>query len=80
MLIAGLFLCVLLSSTSLFERPVMEKQENTKLFAFKLAEKKAKEAKPAPQWKLRDGVASAGCSGEDQREDGYWGRDLGVWC
>ncbi|WP_166871643.1 hypothetical protein [Massilia mucilaginosa] len=58
----------------------MEKQENTKLFAFKLAEKKAKETKPAPQWKLRDGVASAGCSGEDQRADGYWGRDLGVWC
>ncbi|WP_166887463.1 MULTISPECIES: hypothetical protein [Massilia] len=58
----------------------MEKQENTKLFAFKLAEKKAKQAKPAPQWKLRDGVASAGCSGEDQRADGYWGRDLGVWC
>ncbi|MDQ1919716.1 hypothetical protein [Massilia pseudoviolaceinigra] len=62
----------------------MEKHENTKLFAFRLAEtlaeKKAKEAKPAPQWKLRDGVASAGCSGEDQRADGYWGRDLGVWC
>lgn len=58
----------------------MEKQENTKLFAFKLAEKKAREAKPAPQWKLRDGVASAGCSGEEHRADGYWGHDLGVWC
>jgi hypothetical protein len=62
----------------------MEKQENTKLFAFKLAQtladKQAKAAKAAPQWKLRDGVASAGCSGEDQRADGYWGRDLGVWC
>jgi hypothetical protein len=48
----------------------MKKQNPSKLFAFKLAEKKAKEVKPA-QWKARDGVATAGCSGWLSRFNDY---------
>ena len=33
----------------------------SKLFAFKLAEKQTS-AKPAAEWKVRDGVAVAGCT------------------
>jgi hypothetical protein len=58
----------------------MNKQKETKLFAFKLANK-AQEVKPATQWKTRDGVATAGCSGPDARGDHRWyGRDQGIWC
>ena len=41
----------------------MQKQNQSTLFAFKLAEKKEQEkpALPAP-WKVRDGVAVAGCT------------------
>lgn len=39
----------------------MQKQNHSKLFAFKLAEKKAP-ATPSAQWTARDGVAVAGCS------------------
>lgn len=63
----------------------MEAQKETKLFAFKLAEKQAAEAAPATQWKVRDGVAAAGCC--DPNDDGnlrmdsdYWGRDEGYYC
>ncbi|SDA58011.1 MULTISPECIES: hypothetical protein [unclassified Janthinobacterium] len=38
-------------------------QNQTKLFAFKLAEKQAqKPAAAATAWKVRDGVAVAGCT------------------
>jgi hypothetical protein len=58
----------------------MNKQNETKLFAFKLANK-TQEVKPATQWKTRDGVATAGCSGPDARGDHRWyGRDQGIWC
>lgn len=40
----------------------MQKQE-VKSFAFKLAEKK-KASQSEAQWKVRDGVAMAGCSGQ----------------
>lgn len=43
----------------------MQIQEPKKLFAFQLAEKRA-QAKPAQQWKVRDGVAVAGCSVLDE--------------
>ncbi|SFM05732.1 MULTISPECIES: hypothetical protein [Rugamonas] len=62
----------------------MKNQNQTKLFAFKLAAKKEQETKAAPQWKQRDGVALAGCSGPDARADrfggGSAGRDNGIWC
>lgn len=61
----------------------MKNQEAVKLFAFKLAEKqdKDKDGKPDVQWKVRDGVAIAGCSGDDLRvDDPTWGHDAGYWC
>jgi hypothetical protein len=62
----------------------MKKQNAPKLFAFKLAEKKAEEVK-APQWKARDGVATAGCSGFYTRADKWvngntWVSDQGYYC
>ena len=39
----------------------MQKQNHSKLFAFKLAEKKMPAPASSP-WKARDGVAVAGCS------------------
>ncbi|WP_174999353.1 hypothetical protein [Rugamonas aquatica] len=57
----------------------MKKQNETKLFAFKLAEKKAV-AKADPQWKAREGVALAGCTGPDARAGRNGGRDNGIWC
>jgi len=39
----------------------MADQKDSKLFAFKLAEKQIP-AKPAAEWKVRDGVAVAGCT------------------
>ena len=41
-------------------------QKQSKLFAFKLAEKKVSEAKPATQWQVREGVAIAGCTVVDK--------------
>jgi hypothetical protein len=59
----------------------MKNQNQAKLFAFKLAAKKEQECKAAPQWKLRDGVAVAGCTGPDARADRVGGgRDRGIWC
>lgn len=60
----------------------MQKQNQSKLFAFKLAEKQ--EQKPE-QWKVRDGVAAAGCSGpvnyDNYRADGLWNQpDKGYYC
>ena len=62
----------------------MEIQKQSKLFAFKLAEKQA-ETKPATQWKVREGVSVAGCcdpTGENdlRMDDPYWGRDQGFYC
>jgi len=51
----------------------------TKLFAFKLAEKK-QEVTADTKWKAREGVATAGCSGRDARGHGRWGRDTGMLC
>ncbi|UMR28789.1 hypothetical protein MJ904_16840 [Massilia sp. MB5] len=57
----------------------MQKQAN-KLFAFKLAEKKA-QAKPQAQWKARDGVATAGCSFPVERASSRAGSpDFGIIC
>ena len=47
----------------------MEAQKQSKLFAFKLAAKQAKEVVPADQWKVREGVSAAGCSGPDYYEN-----------
>jgi hypothetical protein len=58
----------------------MNKQNETKLFAFKLA-KKTQETKPAVQWKAREGVATAGCTGVDTRYTSKTGsKDWGVYC
>lgn len=44
----------------------MQKQNQGKSFAFKLAEKQEQtQAHTAEQWKVRDGVALAGCTGPD---------------
>lgn len=48
----------------------MQKQNQTRLFAFKLAKKHvAQEAKPAQPWTARDGVAVAGCTYYGDPED-----------
>jgi len=47
----------------------MQIQKETKLFAFKLAEKKEKAAAPAGQWQVRDGVSVAGCTKADGDHD-----------
>ncbi|MEG0884910.1 hypothetical protein D3C81_435930 [compost metagenome] len=63
----------------------MQKQNQTKLFAFKLAEKKEQEkpVQPAP-WKVRDGVAVAGCTAVDSEEQYRYSRvgssDGGDFC
>ncbi|MYN17199.1 hypothetical protein GTP81_10590 [Rugamonas sp. FT107W] len=62
----------------------MADQKEAKLFAFKLAAKQ--ENKPAEQWKVRDGVAVAGCTGpvdfDNYREyDAIYHRnDKGMYC
>lgn len=40
----------------------MQNQQQSTLFAFKLAEKQQQDTKPAQQWKVRDGVSVAGCT------------------
>lgn len=57
----------------------MKKQNETKLFAFKLA-KKVEQVKADPQWKVRDDVATAGCSGPDARASSRYSRDSGIYC
>jgi hypothetical protein len=57
----------------------MKNQQNTKLFAFQLA-KKEQTAKPAAKWQVREGVATAGCTGPDARASGPRGYDNGIWC
>jgi len=52
----------------------------TKLFAFKLAEKK-QDVKAEEKWKAREGVATAGCSGPWARSRKWGSRtDDGIWC
>ena len=59
----------------------MNNQQEKKLFAFKLVDKKAAaQVKPEPQWKTRDGVATAGCSFPSERAAGRWTADSGVYC
>lgn len=62
----------------------MQKQVQSKLFAFKLAEKQDK-AQTTQQWKVREGVAVAGCTGpvenDNWRETGAWSTpDKGYYC
>ncbi|WP_341503683.1 hypothetical protein [Gallaecimonas sp. GXIMD4217] len=58
----------------------MNQQKNTKLFAFKLAEKK-QEVKSGEKWQARDNVATAGCSGPWARADDWrFGKDAGMYC
>lgn len=60
--------------------------QQPKLFAFKLAEQGNKDAKPAPAWKVRDGVAVAGCTLLDEEGAPYrysslpLGSDGGDYC
>lgn len=59
----------------------MQNQKQPQLFAFKLAEKQAKQTTQQPTWKVRDGVSIAGCTGEDMRySDSVRGYDAGIWC
>ncbi len=58
----------------------MKNQKEKKLFAFKLAEKKAQATKPDAQWKAREGVATAGCSFPSERYSTRVGTDNGVYC
>jgi len=62
----------------------MTTQKETKLFAFKLAEQKSQEAKPAQQWQVRDDVAVAGCTDPtgnfDLRYSSNRGTDDDIWC
>jgi len=63
----------------------MESQKEPKLFAFKLADKQAADNKPATQWKVREGVAIAGCcdfhnDGNLREDDPWFGRDAGIYC
>jgi hypothetical protein len=67
----------------------MGDQKKAKLFAFNLAVKQEEKAKPEAQWKVREGVAVAGCTGpvnfENYRESisvfgAYMGRDKGYYC
>ncbi|KAB8066865.1 MULTISPECIES: hypothetical protein [Janthinobacterium] len=61
-------------------------QNQPKLFAFKLAEKQEqKPAVPATAWKVRDGVAVAGCTAvgtNDQYRDSsrFQPNDRGQYC
>ncbi|MEW6372114.1 MAG: hypothetical protein AB1584_14355 [Pseudomonadota bacterium] len=63
----------------------MQNQQQPTLFAFKLADQQNQEAQPAQQWKVRDGVAVAGCT--DPVPDSGWYRystiqkvDGGIYC
>jgi len=63
----------------------MKDQKESKLFAFKLAEKQVAQAKPAAEFKVRDGVAVAGCSGPNKLENYRYAstsgaNDAGIYC
>lgn len=57
----------------------MQKKE-VKSFAFKLAEKK-EQSKAQAQWKVRNGVATAGCTFPSERDRSrFGGNDNGLYC
>jgi len=65
----------------------MQKQQQSTLFAFKLADKQHQDAKPAQEWKVREGVSVAGCTdagglhGNMYRDASTWnGPDGGIYC
>ncbi len=55
-----------------------------KIFAFKLAEKKEKEQEKAAKWQARNGVSVAGCTESDSwgnyRSSRSIGTDNGIYC
>ena len=58
----------------------MKNKTETKLFAFKLAEK-SQQVNNKEKWTVRSGVATAGCSGPDARSRSWRSRrDDGIWC
>ncbi|GAA4352799.1 hypothetical protein [Kangiella taiwanensis] len=57
----------------------MNKKNETKLFAFKISAK-SQSIKTQEQWKVRDGVSTAGCTGWELRGYDRWGREQGVIC
>lgn len=56
------------------------RSDQTKLFAFKLAGKKAEPVKTAPQWQAGDRVAVAGCTFPAERYSRLGGTDNGIFC
>ncbi|MED5523260.1 MAG: hypothetical protein VX447_00690 [Pseudomonadota bacterium] len=56
----------------------MNKQKDTKLFAFKLAEKK--QDVKQQKWTARDNVATAACTGPFTRASTQTSYDGGVYC
>jgi len=63
----------------------MQNQQQSTLFAFKLAEKQQQDATPAQQWKVREGVAVAGCTDVNPDRGLYrasttWSVDGGIYC
>ena len=57
----------------------MNKQNEKKLFAFKVSDK-TQVTKNDTQWKTRDGVSTAGCTGWHLRGYDRWGREQGMIC
>lgn len=58
----------------------MNKQNEKKLFAFKVAEKKTEVEKKPAQWQVRQSVATAGCSFPSERARTLRGGDSGIYC
>ena len=63
----------------------MKEQKESKLFAFKLADKQVAQAKPVAGFTVRDGVAVAGCSGPNKLENYRYASttgavDAGIYC
>jgi len=63
----------------------MQNQQQTTLFAFQLAQKQAGETVQQAAWKVRDGVAVAGCCGSDAYDNDRasctgGGADAGIDC
>jgi len=58
----------------------MKNNNETKLFAFKVAQKK-NAVKAETKWTVRNGVSVAGCSGDDARgSHRRYGADKGIYC
>lgn len=54
------------------------KNTDKKSFAFQLASKQ--KADNSKQWKIRDGIAVAGCTGPNERYSTFRSYDGGVYC